>query len=845
MAKKTAFDDLFSDDFGKLGLQRLEELNALAITLRENLKSSAQTLSAKNRGSNPSTAGGAKEIETTKKEVEALKKQSEELAKIQERLNKATGEAAKEQSAYNLELKRQNQINKENAILESEKSTQYEKNVVLLNRLSKQIMALGGTDKAPKELANEFNRLFGEVKNAEESVKRFQRNVGNYASATAELKALTQQLIALELAGQRDSAAFREMQMRAAELKDTISDTKQEIKNMASDTRTIDGMVGAVNLLASSYQVLEGVSALVGDNSEEWKETMIKLQAVMAVTNGLQEVQNLLQKESAAMMFLNNVRTKAMAAAQGVYAFATGGATAATNALRISLVALTGIGIVALLYGAVSALMDFGNETEDAALKNDVLNESLEKTETLLREYTEVLSMLDNKSGVANIALGELRASLSALEKQLEEFEAAPVMMIPISGETEEETMKRMSIIQKKAKDQLLKDIDTLEKAIEEKEKEIAKRRENIGVKRKKKEVAVKKETIKEVKREEIDYYDQQIKDIERANKQREIIDLEAAKNQEELNELNYENKKKLLQDEIAITEAYGKDSIDLKQELARLEREHDQAIEDSKNAKEEKKIAEEQANFERRKKFAQEALSYFEKISNEIADARQAAYSEDISQSQKREEQLQQLAQQGQLNAQQSIALEDKRQAELEAKREKSIKRQREQAIILAGIEAFISAARSGSTNPSGDASGEVNNLLSSLEGALGKIKAFEKGGRVEGGEQLVRINEKGEEFVVNHNAVNKYGDDMLKDINEGRFNPLDYVSTPSMSSIKYSEPIATAVVSELREVKEAIRTKPVPSWSVSEITRGVREDVREGNNLLRKHYERGNKLF
>ena len=67
MAKKTAFDDLFSDDFGKLGLQRLEELNAMALTLKENLKASAQTLSAKVRGASPSTASGAKEIENTKK----------------------------------------------------------------------------------------------------------------------------------------------------------------------------------------------------------------------------------------------------------------------------------------------------------------------------------------------------------------------------------------------------------------------------------------------------------------------------------------------------------------------------------------------------------------------------------------------------------------------------------------------------------------------------------------------------------------------------------------------------------------------------------------------------------
>ena len=424
MAKKTAFDDLFSDDFGKLGLQRLEELNAMALTLKENLKASAQTLSAKVRGASPSTASGAKEIENTKKEVEDLKKQSAELAKIQERLNKATSDAAKEQAQYNLELKRQNQLNRENAILESEKSTQYEKNVVLLNRLSKQIMALGGTDKAPKELADEFNRLFGEVKNAEESVKRFQRNVGNYASATAELKDLTKQLIDLELAGQRDSAAFREMQKRAAELKDTISDTKAEISNMASDTKTIDGLVGSFNLLANGFQVAEGAMALMGESGEEWKETMVKLQAIMAVTSGIQEIQNLLQKESAAMMFLNTVQTKAAAAAQSLYAFATGGATVATKAFRIALLA-TGIGGIVVLIGSLAgAFDDLSSSVEDETEKQLASNAALEKAKKITADYKISITELDVQLAILAGKFEEIKKAeekLFAL-KQSKEF---------------------------------------------------------------------------------------------------------------------------------------------------------------------------------------------------------------------------------------------------------------------------------------------------------------------------------------------------------------------------------------------------------------------------------------
>lgn len=841
MAKKTAFDDLFSDDFGKLGLQRLEELNAMALTLKENLKASAQTLSAKVRGASPSTASGAKEIENTKKEVEDLKKQSEALAKIQEKLNKATSDAAKEQAQYNLELKRQNQLNRENAILESEKSTQYEKNVVLLNRLSKQIMALGGTDKAPKELADEFNRLFGEVKNAEESVKRFQRNVGNYASATAELKALTKQLIDLELAGQRDSAAFREMQKRAAELSDTISDTKAEIKNMASDTKTIDGLVGSVNLLANGFQVFEGVMALTGETSEEWKETMVKLQAIMAITSGLQEIQNLLQKESAAMMFLNTVQTKAAAAAQTLYSFATGGATLATKAFRIALLA-TGIGAIVVLLGTLAgAMSDVGDETEgateavtdfDEAVRKyaEAVNTAIEKTIEFRKGATGSAEALNRELNLMK-ARGESAQKIFEKEQQirkadlftLQKVHSEKIRLRGIEYMTSIESAKDLENIRNKENEieaaRLEREKDIREAAAKKREEENKKALDEM-----KKQTELRLQIMQESMKKEL---------LEEEWRFAQAADA-AADNQETLT----------LEEELHLKKMQEiRDRYKEKEKEEKKKDGQEEVKEEKKNNKE--KENEEQLSLERRKQFAQQALQYMQQISEETAKAKLDAIDKELSASEERESQLKTLAQQGQLNAQQSIALEEKRQAELESKREKALKRQREQAIILAGIEAFIASARAGSTNPSGDAGNQVNGLISNLEAALNKIKAFEKGGLVDGGEQLVRINEKGEEFVVKHDAVNKYGEQMLYDINEGRFNPLDYVSTPSQSAYSFSEPISTKVVEKLERVEEAIRTKPVPSWSVSEITKGVREDIREGNNLLRKHYERGNKLF
>lgn len=53
-----------------------------------------------------------------------------------------------------------------------------------------------------------------------------------------------------------------------------------------------------------------------------------------------------------------------------------------------------------------------------------------------------------------------------------------------------------------------------------------------------------------------------------------------------------------------------------------------------------------------------------------------------------------------------------------------------------------------------------------------LAVVKGFAGGGMVDGGEQLVRINERGQEFVVSNPAVRRFGPAFLEDLNSGVLN-------------------------------------------------------------------------
>ena len=57
----------------------------------------------------------------------------------------------------------------------------------------------------------------------------------------------------------------------------------------------------------------------------------------------------------------------------------------------------------------------------------------------------------------------------------------------------------------------------------------------------------------------------------------------------------------------------------------------------------------------------------------------------------------------------------------------------------------------------------------VATLNGLMDQFLAFEEGGKVPGGEQLIRVNEAGQEFVMNARATAKYGP-MLEAMNSGR---------------------------------------------------------------------------
>ena len=281
--------------------------------------------------------------------------------------------------------------------------------------------------------SEEFQALAGAVEFTSTALGEFENEVvatvEKSKSMKAELRALQAEMARLEIAGEADSEAFREMALRAGELKDQIGDTAQQVSILASDTKNVDALISGVEGLAGAFALAQGAAALFGDENEDLQKALLKVNAAMAILQGLQAVMNTLNKDSAFNVVILSKAKSTYAAVTGTLSgllsaetAATAAATIATQAFGFALKAL-GIG---LIITAIALLVEYWDELYGWFKK-------------LLPAGTDIGKMFDQVKvvfmGVGNVILqyliapvkafislinGDLDGAIEAMKKQMD-----------------------------------------------------------------------------------------------------------------------------------------------------------------------------------------------------------------------------------------------------------------------------------------------------------------------------------------------------------------------------------------------------------------------------------------
>lgn len=182
---------------------------------------------------------------------------------------------------------------------------------------------------------------------------------------TLQYRSLTDEEKASPL-GVEMSKSLQTLTERAGQMKDAMGDVEASISNAASDTRAFDQLAGGANMLMSSFQTLQGATKLLGVDMGDNVEVIAKLQAAMAVTSGLTQIQTALQKQSAVMQGVQTVQTMALAAANAVAAKSIAGATVAQAAFNAVANANPYVLLATALIAVGTALVAFAGSSSKA-----------------------------------------------------------------------------------------------------------------------------------------------------------------------------------------------------------------------------------------------------------------------------------------------------------------------------------------------------------------------------------------------------------------------------------------------------------------------------------------------
>lgn len=132
-------------------------------------------------------------------------------------------------------------------------------------------------------------------KEAEEAAK----NASKHENLRTKIRELKLELVEMEAAGQRNTAKYKEIQEEVGRLTDAWGDATVQASILAHDQRGMQGLISGLSGVSGAMSAAQGAVALFAGENEDLQKIMLKVQSLMAITMGLQQLQAALDKDSA------------------------------------------------------------------------------------------------------------------------------------------------------------------------------------------------------------------------------------------------------------------------------------------------------------------------------------------------------------------------------------------------------------------------------------------------------------------------------------------------------------------------------------------------------------------
>ena len=212
---------------------------------------------------------------------------------------------------------------------------------------------------AAKKALQEEKAILGELTAEQEKNKESNRRLA------MQLRDLQNTMTRMRMNGEQNTEEYRRIAAEASHLADTLADVKRQTGILANDDANLQGFISGVNGLSGAFTTATGVMSLFAGENENLMKVQARVQSVMAITMGLQQLFNALNKDSAFRLVtvtkVKNLLTAAnyrLAASLGI-----------SNAAATALIATLTLGLSVVITGLVVAWNKYSDAQEEAARK--------------------------------------------------------------------------------------------------------------------------------------------------------------------------------------------------------------------------------------------------------------------------------------------------------------------------------------------------------------------------------------------------------------------------------------------------------------------------------------------
>lgn len=151
------------------------------------------------------------------------------------------------------------------------------------------------------ELGKQIGEINAELKEMDASIGNFQRNVGDYANQFGnayqklrqEIKQYQAEVLAAEEGTEEWTAAMQRLSDAQFQMRDMNEKSRYSVADLGEQLSNISGIAAGVT---AGFSAVQAVMVLTGNESEDLQKVMVKLQAAMALVQGLQGLEGLIDR---------------------------------------------------------------------------------------------------------------------------------------------------------------------------------------------------------------------------------------------------------------------------------------------------------------------------------------------------------------------------------------------------------------------------------------------------------------------------------------------------------------------------------------------------------------------